>query len=149
MSRGADEIRGCHASRALAFVLESPRGFWRDSPFQGGARRARRGARRASIGVVMAHNRVPAFVVLVEDTYETRYGDGYFAYFANAFLDEHTARDWIAARQDRSPIAMAAGPAYHLREAMLVRDGAAWQLTIELRRGEQADVEQVVGALGL
>jgi len=91
------------------------------------------------------------FVVLREDDYETRFGDGYFAYFAGAFRDPEAAEAWAAGqRATPRPDKDTLGYSYHVRPGTLRRDGrGAWQLTAELKRGERVTVDELVAALGL
>ena len=83
---------------------------------------------------------IEAFVVLVEDPYETRFGDGYFAYFAAAFRTRVEADAW-AARSD--------GQRYHVRAIGLERTGTGWSLHAALTEGERVDLAQVMAALDL
>ena len=59
--------------------------------------------------------RLPFFLLLEEDEYETRFGDGYYAYFAGAYRD-HSAAEGYAEVQTK------ANTAYHVKPAVLCID---------------------------
>jgi hypothetical protein len=87
------------------------------------ARQAKAGS-KLSAHVAAAGGRLPIYVVLYEDCYESAFGDGVFRNFDGAFFDESAAQAYIAkkikrvARESRNMVA------YHLRTMHLeVRDG--------------------------
>ncbi len=61
---------------------------------------------------------IEVFIVLREDEYETRFGDGYHAYFADAFGSRLEADAFVKAKNATS------GYRYHVRPGSLVRDRA-------------------------
>jgi len=69
--------------------------------------------------------RLPVYVVLYEDRYETTFGDGEFHYFEAAFLDRPAAEAFVAAQLDAAARSgnkpdERTGIAYHLREVHLL-----------------------------
>jgi hypothetical protein len=92
---------------------------------------------------------LPVFVVLSEDTYETTFGDGYFAYLATACRTQEAAAAWVtdAEAARRPPGEMT--PNYIVREGTLRRDpDGAWQLTCGLAENERAEADRVALYVG-
>ncbi len=85
-------------------------------------------------------SRIRVFVVLKEDCYETRFGDGYYAYFDRVFPRLETAEDFVA-RESNQDVR------YHLRPMTLEIDGDRVSLAGELRDHEVVKAEQVTAAL--
>lgn len=83
--------------------------------------------------------RLEIFIVLSEDAYETRYGDGYYAYFADAFCTRVEAYDAIGQ--------LPKGQRYHIRKAVLSSEGGELRMEAELAATEKAKLEDVVAAL--
>ncbi len=75
---------------------------------------------------------IDAFLVLREDRYETVHGDGYFAYYADAFATRAEAEAFIR----NNPEAMVA---YHLRTGRLTNESGVWTMTATLEPGERID----------
>lgn len=73
--------------------------------------------------VAAADGRLPVYVVLYEDCYESSFGDGVFRDFDGAFPDESTARAYIAAKLDQ--VAPDIRVEYHVRPMHLeVKEGS-------------------------
>ena len=96
-----------------------------------------------------AEESLQVFLVLREDIYETTFGDGYFAYFVNAFRTELEAASWVAG-QPHEYAEPHTGFRYPILPGTLARDASgAWTLRCKLVAGEAAPVANVVQALGL
>jgi len=80
-----------------------------------------------------------AWAVLFEDPYETVHGDGYYAYFADAFFTREEAERFAA-----TPSAYR----FHIRPVQLsLRDGRLHTLCPELRQFEAIDTDGLISAL--
>ena len=79
--------------------------------------------------VAAADGRLPVYVVLYEDCYESSFGDGVFRDFDGAFLDESTARAYIARRSRKWRRTL--GFDYHLRPMHLEARGGSLVLNTE------------------
>ena len=91
---------------------------------------------------------LPVFVVLREDTYETKFGDGYHAYLERAFRTRAEA-DAAAAEANALPHDPAQMPyRFHVRDGALAFVAGAWRLTCELRENESAAAEAVAKLVG-
>lgn len=86
---------------------------------------------------------IQVVLVLHEDTYETRIGDGYYAYLSAAFRDRSEAARWIDEQARDEQIA------YHVREAVLEARRGHWQMSTDLGHHEHANLSDVLVALGL
>ena len=79
--------------------------------------------------VTVADGRLPVYMVLYEDCYESSFGDGVFRRFDGAFPDESTARAYIAAKIDQ--VAPAYRVDYHVRPMHLEMRGGSLVLNTE------------------
>lgn len=86
------------------------------------------------------------FVVLVEDTYETVYGDGEYRYFKDAFFEEAEARRLVDVPAPTDPSALPA--AYHLRRVTLTSSRDRIRLArAERRPRDHFGLKEIVAAL--
>lgn len=72
-----------------------------------------------------AGGRLPVYVVLYEDCYESIFGDGVFRNFDSAFFDESTADAYIAAKMDKVAPESRDLVAYHVRPMHLEVSGGS------------------------
>jgi hypothetical protein len=94
---------------------------------------------RESIAL-LPNQQLSAFVVLEEDEYETKLGDGYYAYLRDTFFLKELAQAYVVNNQQ-------SGITLHIREITLRLENGEYQLTAEMLEGEQAPVDKVVAAL--
>jgi hypothetical protein len=84
--------------------------------------------------------RLPVYIILKEDSYETAYGDGYYGYFEEAFFSEKEAKTYIEQLNN-------SGYRYHLKTTILWLKEESIKQEIELSPFEKADIDQVIAAL--
>ena len=84
-------------------------------------------------------NERTVWAVLYEDVYETVFGDGYYAYFADAFFTREEAERFAA-----TPSAYR----FHIRQIQLsLSEGRIYSLPLNLNRSETIDLDALVAAL--
>lgn len=81
--------------------------------------------------------RIPFFLLLEEDEYETRFGDGYFAYFAGAYRDRSVAEGHAEVQTKKST-------AYHVKPATLCIEKNSITIEGEFDPNERFSPAQVV-----
>ncbi len=83
---------------------------------------------------------MPLFLLLSEDEYETKFGDGYYAYFAGAFRDQ-----WAA--EGHAEVQCGKGLAYHVKPAVLRVEGNSITVTGTFHEHDQFTPAEVLGYL--
>ena len=73
---------------------------------------------------------IEVFIVIQEDEYETRFGDGYHAYFMDVFESRTEADAFVkGASISLRPKTANSGYRYHVRPAHLIRDAVGqWSM---------------------
>jgi hypothetical protein len=84
--------------------------------------------------------RTAVYVVLEEDLYETKFGDGRFLYPREAFLDEASARRWMERR-------MTEGLAYRIKAVRVEREESRLVAELALENGERCSLKDLVRLL--
>lgn len=99
----------------------------------------------------MPTDNIPVVVVLREENYETKFGDGYYAYVDNAFRTKADAEKYQAKKTaEPLPPDNNTGWTWHIREGVLKKgtDGN-WAYEGTLKEGETVEAIKVAGILGL
>lgn len=81
------------------------------------------------------------YVILREDTYETQFGDGYYAYFEDAFFTPEEAEASISIRPVQNMIN------YHIKALYLKREQDQIIIASQLKFGDQVTVDNILTAL--